>query len=93
VTLLFDGYKLEVFDTTVDIRTLNYVQQVEARAGRDIMATHFDLEAVVGSLRVDPRAICDSVMDQAVIGPFLPPTLPSSHPGQPRKMLTKRSLV
>ena len=74
---------LDVFDSTVDIRTFAYVYKVEARACRDIMAEQFDLEAVVGDLTADPRAICDSVMDQEVIRPtsspmsYILPSLPS----------------
>eukprot|EP00976_Prorocentrum_cordatum_P080149 1183867-Prorocentrum_minimum.AAC.2 len=63
-TFEFGSHVLEVFDSTVDIRTFAYVAKVEARTSCDILAEPFELETVVGALRADQRAICDSVMDQ-----------------------------
>jgi hypothetical protein len=65
-TVSLDTHALSVFDSTAAVRTLGYVATVEARAGCDIVANRFSLDAVVARLRLDARAICDAVMDQEV---------------------------
>lgn len=65
MTLEFERCCVDLFDCSApSLRTFGYLAEVEARAGRDVVARDFDRAGVIEHLRADPRSAYDALMDQ-----------------------------
>ncbi|KAK3250674.1 hypothetical protein CYMTET_39955 [Cymbomonas tetramitiformis] len=67
LNLVLDRHVVELYDSNVQMKTLEYVAKQERNANRDIIGEEFDFQHAVELLLNDQRPVCDSVMDQDIL--------------------------
>ena len=65
--LKFDKYDVYIYDSSISIKSTDYIRVVEQRRCRDICADQFSLQEAVQLLMTDQRPIQESIMDQHIL--------------------------
>ena len=65
--LRFDKHDVYIYDSSISVKTTEYIRVVEQRRCRDICSDQFSLQETVQLLKADCRPIQEAIMDQQIL--------------------------